>query len=145
MSIPMETKNRLVNRSRMGSTLPTAWSPKGEEEMINPAAKAPRARERPAHQVSVAMPRQRTTTMRRNISRLRVAATRDMAHGTSQRPAQDQNDKHHQAFYQQGRQRQACTCPGSGQKGHGYHHGDHRQVLENQDGQTQSPDRALQG
>ena len=75
-SIPIETKKKLVKMSRKGMIVERAALLYSDSDMIRPARKAPRARERPARDVSHAVPRQRVTTVIRKSSRLRRLAIR---------------------------------------------------------------------
>ena len=70
-----------------GRTSPRAWALYSDSEMMRPARKAPRARERPAREVSQAAAKPIPTVAKRNTSRLRVRATRKRSQGTAQRAA----------------------------------------------------------
>ena len=72
----------LMNISLKGMTFPSAWAAYSESEMISPARNAPRARERPARELSHATARPITTTLRRKSSLLRVFATWNRRKGT---------------------------------------------------------------
>jgi len=83
ISIPIETKKRLLKLSRNGSTSAMAWWLYSDSEITNPATNAPSASDRPASDVSHAIPRQRTMIVSRNSSRLRLRTICSSRRGTT--------------------------------------------------------------
>ena len=75
-SIPIDTKNRLVKRSRRASESDNAWWPYSESASTMPARNAPRAGENPARDAIHVMAAPTSTTATTNTSRLRDAATK---------------------------------------------------------------------
>src|SRR6058998_1240128 len=81
-SIPIEMKNRLLKLSRKGKISAIAWWLYSDSEMISPAMNAPSARDRPANELSQAMPRHTKMMVITNSSRLRLRTTSTSRRGT---------------------------------------------------------------
>ncbi len=83
--MPIEMKNTLARASRNGSTSAAIRDLRSDSARISPARNAPSASERPAHEVSHALPSVTSTTPNRNASRERERDTRASSHGTARR------------------------------------------------------------
>src|SRR5438876_676892 len=80
-------KNRLLKLSRKGKISAIAWWLYSDSEMISPAMNAPSARDRPASELSQAMPRHTRMMVITNSSRLRLRTTSINKRGTRYRAA----------------------------------------------------------
>ncbi len=74
-SIPMDTKKRILNISLRGRISLNAWCPYSDSEITRPARKAPSASDKPTSDVNQAVPKQMSTILIKNNSRLWVETT----------------------------------------------------------------------